>query len=110
MMKGRTGHPPRARKARAPREARLSNRTRGLGPSAGARRLRAEVGVMATVEREVPPLVPGDFLSRAEFLRRWEAMPEVKRAELIKGVVYMPPSPVSGEHGDTEFLVSTWLG
>jgi Uma2 family endonuclease len=64
---------------------------------------------MATVDQDRPPLVFGDFLSRDEFLRRWEAMPEVKRAELIRGVVYMP-SPVSTEHGDTEFIVSTWLG
>ncbi|HZY87772.1 MAG TPA: Uma2 family endonuclease [Gemmataceae bacterium] len=64
---------------------------------------------MATVGQEVPPLVPGDFLSRDEFLRRWEAMPHVKRAELIGGVVYMP-SPVSMLHGDTEHHVGTWLG
>lgn len=60
-------------------------------------------------EREVPPLVRGDFLSRDEFLRRWEAMPHVKRAELIRGVVYMP-SPVSTQHGDTEHHVGVWLG
>ena len=41
----------------------------------------------------VPPLEPGDRLSRAEFERRYEAMPELKKAELIEGVVYMP-SPV----------------
>ena len=64
---------------------------------------------MATVEEAVPELIPGDFLSRDEFLRRWEAMPHVKRAELIHGVVYMP-SPVSTLHGDTEHHVGTWLG
>lgn len=41
----------------------------------------------------VPALEPGDRLSRAEFERRYEAMPHVKKAELIEGVVYMP-SPV----------------
>jgi len=61
------------------------------------------------VEREVPPLVRGDFLSRDEFLRRWEAMPHVKRAELIRGVVYMP-SPLSREHGATDLDVAAWLG
>lgn len=39
------------------------------------------------------PLEPGDRLTRAEFERRYDAMPEVKKAELIEGVVYMP-SPV----------------
>jgi Uma2 family endonuclease len=64
---------------------------------------------MATIERHVPPLVEGDHLSRDEFLRRWEAMPHVKRAELIEGVVYMP-SPVSFDHGDPDLHVSAWLG
>ncbi len=36
-------------------------------------------------------------------------MPEVKFAELIDGVVYMP-SPVGSDHGSTEFSVVTWLG
>ena len=74
-------------------------------------RLLALVGeeILDLVEREVPPLVRGDFLSRDEFLRRWEAMPHVKRAELIRGVVYMP-SPVSTQHGDMEHHVGTWLG
>jgi hypothetical protein len=61
------------------------------------------------VEQEVPPLVAGDFLSRDEFLCRWEAMPHVKRAELIQGVVYMP-SPLSRQHGVTDNDVATWLG
>lgn len=61
------------------------------------------------VETDVPELVAGDFLSRREFLRRWEAMPHVKRAELIRGVVYMP-SPLSWEHGSADNEVSTWIG
>jgi Uma2 family endonuclease len=64
---------------------------------------------MATVEQQVPPLVAGERLTRDEFLRRWEAMPHVKRAELIEAVVYIP-SPVSFEHGDSDFHVSAWLG
>src|SRR5437899_464795 len=64
---------------------------------------------MATIDQDVPPLVPGDFLSQSEFLRRWETMPEVRRAELIRRVVYMP-SPLSWQQGRTENNVSTWLG
>lgn len=57
---------------------------------------------MATAfESEVAPLNPGDKLSRAEFLRRWEAHPEIKNAELFGGIVYMA-SPVSVQHGDKE--------
>ncbi|MBM4067552.1 MAG: Uma2 family endonuclease [Planctomycetes bacterium] len=57
---------------------------------------------MATAfEPEVVPLNPGDKLSRAEFLRRWEAHPEIKNAELFGGIVYMA-SPVSVQHGDSD--------
>src|SRR6059058_3431407 len=41
----------------------------------------------------IPPLENGDRLTRAEFERRYSAMPHVKKAELIEGIVYMP-SPV----------------
>ncbi len=65
---------------------------------------------MATaVEQRVPPLAAGDKLTREEFLRRWEAHPEIKKAELIGGLVFMA-SPVSVEHGDMEGDVGTWLG
>lgn len=36
-----------------------------------------------------PPLREGDRLSNAEFLHRWDAMPELRRAELIGGVVFL---------------------
>ena len=47
----------------------------------------------------IEPLSPGDQLTRAEeFLRPiWEAHPEIKRAELLGGIVYMP-SPLSVQH------------
>jgi hypothetical protein len=59
-------------------------------------------------ETRVPPLMAGDQLTRDEFLRRWEADPSVKLAELIGGTVYMP-SPVSVEHGDMDGDVGGWL-
>jgi Putative restriction endonuclease len=50
--------------------------------------------------RAVPPLLDGDRLSRDEFMRRYEAMPNLAKAELIEGVVHVP-SPVRHEnHGD----------
>ena len=45
----------------------------------------------------IPPLVDGDRLDRIEFERRYSAMPHVRKAELIAGVVHMP-SPVSLTH------------
>ena len=48
----------------------------------------------------VNPLLfePGERLSVDEFLDLWERMPNLKFAELIDGVVYMP-SPLSFKHG-----------
>ena len=57
----------------------------------------------------MPALEPGDFLTQEEFLRRYEAMPHLHKAELIGGIVYMP-SPVSIEHSEHDSPVATWLG
>ena len=55
-------------------------------------------------------LEPGDCMTREEFHRRYLARPDIKKAELIDGVVYMP-SPVRGpQHGRPHGLVVTWLG
>jgi Uma2 family endonuclease len=59
--------------------------------------------------RRIPPLCSGDHLTRDEFERRYQAMPDVKKAELIEGVVYMP-SPVSAiDHGEPHFDLNGWL-
>lgn len=60
---------------------------------------------MSTVPSLIPPLRDGDQLTREEFLRRWEAMPELKHAELIDGTVYVP-SPVSYDHGSHHALLA----
>lgn len=57
---------------------------------------------------DVPPLEPGDRLTRDEFLRIWEMHPEIKFAELIGGIVSMP-SPLTREHGVVDYNVSGWL-
>ena len=56
-----------------------------------------------------PPLREGDRLDSVEFLRRWEAMPDLKRVELIDGVVFMA-SPVSLDHCTTHHDINTWIG
>src|SRR5689334_21690709 len=58
----------------------------------------------------VPPLENGDRLSRAEFERRYEAMPHLKKAELIEGVVYVGSPVRYTQHGQPDFDVQTWLG
>jgi Uma2 family endonuclease len=58
----------------------------------------------------LPPLLrEGDRLDNREFLRRWEAMPELKHAELIDGVVFLAPSPVSLNHGEMHARMGAWL-
>lgn len=57
-----------------------------------------------------PPLFAGDRLTRYEFHRRYDAMPHVKKAELVEGVVYMP-SPLRIEyHAHPHADVAAWLG
>lgn len=56
-----------------------------------------------------PPLNAGDRLSRAEFERRYEAHPEIKKAELIEGVVYMPTPTRFAKHGEPHGWLLGWL-
>lgn len=56
----------------------------------------------------VPPLVDGEQLTSEEFLQRWEALPELKCAELLEGVVFLP-SPVTDRHGIRTRLLGYWL-
>jgi len=58
----------------------------------------------------IPPLQPGNRLTRAEFERRFDATPNLKNAELIEGVVYMPPPVSAGGHSSPHFQIITWLG
>lgn len=60
--------------------------------------------------RQPPLLEAGDHLSRDEFERRYEAMPHLKKAELIEGVVYMPSPVRQPQHGRPHHHLSTWLG
>ena len=56
-----------------------------------------------------PPLQHGDVLARGEFLRRYAAMPGLKKAELIEGIVYMA-SPVRADlHGIPHVDLATLL-
>jgi hypothetical protein len=57
----------------------------------------------------IPPLVPGDYLTRPEFERRYLAQPAIKKAELIEGIVYMPSPVRANTHGDPHFVVIGWL-
>src|SRR5439155_21042560 len=58
--------------------------------------------------RAMPPLVNGDRLTRVEFERRYAAMPQVKKAELIEGIVYMPSPVRHVQHGQPHSLLIGW--
>jgi hypothetical protein len=57
----------------------------------------------------IPPLVNGDRLTRDEFERRYNAMPHVKKAELIEGVVYMPSPVRHTVHSKPHSILNGWL-
>ena len=57
----------------------------------------------------IPPLEAGARLTRSEFERRYHAMPHVKKAELIEGVVYMPSPVRYTVHGAQTGLMTGWL-
>ncbi|QLE59411.1 Uma2 family endonuclease [Nostoc sp. TCL26-01] len=56
------------------------------------------------------PLENGDKLTRAEFEHRYHAMPHIKQAELIEGVVYLASPVRAKKHGKPHSHIMTWLG
>ncbi len=58
----------------------------------------------------LPPLENGDQLSRAEFERRYAAHPEIQKAELIEGVVYVASPVRVRRHGVPHSKITIWLG
>src|SRR5215208_4807100 len=70
----------------------------------------SEAGAPAVAVDALPPLENGDRLTRAEFERRYDAMPGLKKAELIEGVVYVPSPLRYDRHGRPSSDVEIWLG
>jgi Uma2 family endonuclease len=70
----------------------------------------SEIAERRAVYDPVPPLENGDRLTRAEFERRYRAMPRLKKAELIEGVVYMPSPVRLRSHGLPHCDLIAWLG
>ena len=58
--------------------------------------------------RSLPILENGDHLSVTEFLRRYEAMTGLRKAQLIEGKFHMP-SPVSASHAIPDGHLQGWL-
>ena len=57
-----------------------------------------------------PALESGDRLTAGEFRRRFHQRPDIRKAELIEGVVYVASPARAPQHGDPEGDPGTWLG
>lgn len=57
----------------------------------------------------IPPLESGDELTRTEFERRYDAMPQLKKAELIQGIVYIASPLRFKSHGKPHAYIIGWL-
>ncbi len=76
-------------------------------------------GTMSVTAPSIKPAGPGPrypdllenglHLSASEFLRRYELLPEVKKAELVNGIVYMPSPVRLDQHGEPDSLIQGWL-
>jgi Uma2 family endonuclease len=64
---------------------------------------------MATHAEASLSLEPGDCMTREEFHRRYSARPDIKKAELIDGVVYVPSPVRVRHHGRPHGFVMGWL-
>jgi len=69
----------------------------------------AEGSVEETYGSDVHPLENGDHLTASEFLRRLENMPELKKAELIQGIVYMASAVGFTHHAEPDGVIQGWL-
>ena len=60
--------------------------------------------------RKLPPLESGDRLTLPEFERRYYASANVKKAELIEGVVYVASPARAAQHSRPHGIIMAWLG
>ncbi len=56
-------------------------------------------------DRRTPTLENGDRLTRCEFERRYALRPDLKKAQLIEGIVYMPSPVRFATHGEPHAAV-----
>jgi Uma2 family endonuclease len=59
---------------------------------------------------QIPALQAGDRLTRPEFERRYTAMPHLKKAELIEGVVYIPSWYGQADFASSRLDIIAFLG
>jgi Uma2 family endonuclease len=64
---------------------------------------------MSTTADPTVMLESGDRLTRAEFHRRYCARPDIKKAELVEGVVYVASPVRHRQHGGPHGAIIGWL-
>lgn len=69
-----------------------------------------ETGIAKINPAAVPPLCAGDHFSAPEFERRYHAMPHLKKAELIEGVVFLPAPFRHEDHSGPHADWMCWMG
>lgn len=57
----------------------------------------------------VPPLQSGDRLTCHEFERRYAAVPHIKKAELVEGIVYVASPLRFDQHAEPHSRIHGWL-
>jgi Uma2 family endonuclease len=62
-----------------------------------------------TAAPTILPLESGDRLTRSEFEQRYHAMPDLKKAELIEGVVYVPSPVRYTSHAQPHAFMVGWV-
>jgi Uma2 family endonuclease len=70
---------------------------------------RAKPAEPTELSEAIHPLENGDRLTRAEFERRYEAMPHLKKAELIEGEVYVGSRVHHRRHSKPHSQIHGWL-
>jgi Uma2 family endonuclease len=81
----------------------------GIEGVTGERHQASPASVVAPPDT-LPPLENGDRLSLNDFEQRYEAMPHIKKAELIEGIVYMPSPVRVRSHGKPHGQIMGWIG
>ena len=65
---------------------------------------------MTIATKTLTALESGDRLSREEFHQRYLERPEIKRAELVEGVVYVTSPVRANVHAEPNGCMVVWIG
>ncbi len=64
---------------------------------------------MAVLTSTYPSLESGDHLARDEFHRRYLARPDIRKAELVEGIVYVAPRARFDPYAGPNEAMTAWL-